>query len=99
MTVLFDCRDSDCSDSCWKLNRFVCQSDQLTDTHIDSFFVSMFSHIPKLCRLNPLPLLFSSSCVRLNNCGTTMKLAPTVKLNNGYEMPILGLGTYNVSAY
>jgi len=26
-----------------------------------------------------------------------MKLAPTVKLNNGYEMPILGLGTYNVS--
>ncbi|XP_015042817.2 1,5-anhydro-D-fructose reductase isoform X1 [Drosophila pseudoobscura] len=23
-----------------------------------------------------------------------MKLAPTVKLNNGYEMPILGLGTY-----
>lgn len=28
-----------------------------------------------------------------------MKLAPTVKLNNGYEMPILGLGTYNVSVY
>ncbi|XP_017043463.1 aldo-keto reductase family 1 member B1 isoform X2 [Drosophila ficusphila] len=25
-----------------------------------------------------------------------MKLAPTVKLNNGYEMPILGLGTYNL---
>lgn len=25
------------------------------------------------------------------------KLAPTVKLNNGYEMPILGLGTYLVS--
>ncbi|XP_017012132.2 9,11-endoperoxide prostaglandin H2 reductase-like [Drosophila takahashii] len=24
-----------------------------------------------------------------------MKLAPTVKLNNGYEMPVLGLGTYN----
>ncbi|EDW70518.1 1,5-anhydro-D-fructose reductase isoform X1 [Drosophila virilis] len=24
-----------------------------------------------------------------------MKPAPTVKLNNGYEMPILGLGTYN----
>ncbi|XP_026845244.1 aldo-keto reductase family 1 member C15 isoform X2 [Drosophila persimilis] len=25
-----------------------------------------------------------------------MKLAPTVKLNNGYEMPILGLGTYEL---
>ncbi|XP_030385406.1 1,5-anhydro-D-fructose reductase isoform X1 [Scaptodrosophila lebanonensis] len=25
---------------------------------------------------------------------TQLKLAPTVKLNNGYEMPVLGLGTY-----
>lgn len=24
-------------------------------------------------------------------------LAPKVKLNNGYEMPVLGLGTYEVS--
>lgn len=28
-----------------------------------------------------------------------MKLAPTIKLNNGYEMPVLGLGTYNVSYF
>ncbi|XP_068142751.1 1,5-anhydro-D-fructose reductase isoform X1 [Drosophila tropicalis] len=27
-------------------------------------------------------------------CNLNMKLAPTVKLNNGYEMPVLGLGTY-----
>lgn len=26
-----------------------------------------------------------------------MKLAPTVNLNNGYDMPILGLGANNVS--
>lgn len=25
------------------------------------------------------------------------KLAPTVKLNSGYDMPVLGLGTYQVS--
>ncbi|XP_030385407.1 1,5-anhydro-D-fructose reductase isoform X2 [Scaptodrosophila lebanonensis] len=27
---------------------------------------------------------------------TQLKLAPTVKLNNGYEMPVLGLGTYEL---
>lgn len=27
-----------------------------------------------------------------------MKLSPTVNLNNGYDMPILGLGANNVSA-
>lgn len=26
-------------------------------------------------------------------------LAPKVKLNNGYEMPVLGLGTYEVSFF
>lgn len=59
----------------------------------------MFAHIPRLCRLNSLPLLCLTSRERLLHCPTNMKLAPTVKLNNGYEMPILGLGTYNVSAY
>ncbi|XP_068142752.1 1,5-anhydro-D-fructose reductase isoform X2 [Drosophila tropicalis] len=29
-------------------------------------------------------------------CNLNMKLAPTVKLNNGYEMPVLGLGTYEL---
>lgn len=76
----------------------VCQLNQLTE-HISTECLSMFAHIPRLCRLISLPLLCLSSRKRLLHCPTNMKLAPTVKLNNGYEMPILGLGTYNVSAY
>jgi hypothetical protein len=26
-----------------------------------------------------------------------IKMVPTVKLNNGYHFPVIGLGTYNVS--
>lgn len=34
-----------------------------------------------------------------SNClaDDTVKLAPTVKFNNGYEVPVVGLGTYAVS--
>jgi hypothetical protein len=31
-------------------------------------------------------------------CGVEgIKMVPTVKLNNGYHFPVIGLGTYNVS--
>lgn len=44
-------------------------------------------------------IIFSSTKICVY-CLFTVKmvLAPTVKLNSGVEMPVMGLGTYGVSA-
>jgi hypothetical protein len=38
-----------------------------------------------------------STFVIARNITKMAKIAPTVKLNNGYDMPLVGLGTYLVS--
>jgi hypothetical protein len=73
--------------------------------HIQTLNIARYIRLRLICRLTTsirqreptlLVTLRSKQCKRREKFNMAPIFAPTVKLNNGFDIPVLGLGTWKV---